>query len=410
MLLFILMPSVSSAATAWGSIKGRLMFYNNQGNYCKKDGRDCRGATYPQYQYRINRPVRDTKIYLRRSSDNAIIGQGTTDAKGLYTIWWKSLGTESVSARIFWHGEHKNGRFTLKASNGSLWSIYSNPKKLKNKSITWIPYLVIGNSKSPHPMANLYDGAFRMWKDGLNQSNLMRSRFTNVEIRAFDSSVCSTSCAYGNHKKIIIDSAHSAYMPQARVMHEMGHIASYISNPRIGFSDYTHDGKSGWHMYSAEYASVGFEEALATFYADSALYKQWNKQPLTCVSSGACPKSAYFNVENKNRASCYTNEERWAITVNRYLRDIYDSYNYKEKTDRNTEPFHHFFTAIKRFNNGFGNRGKNEPYEYPSIWWLLPSVDDKDGRSAVDFRAHMEALTGHSTYDNYLSNCTPVGD
>lgn len=399
------LPNVAAAAS--GYVTGRLMFYNNQGNYCKNDGRDCSGARYPQSQYRVNMPVRDAKVYVRRTADNAIIGQGVANSSGYFTIYWYSPGSGNISGKVTWHGEHKDGRFALKTASGGTWIFWTNARTLVNSSTINFGSLVWGNSSSPNSLANLYDGAVRMWRDALQYSNRMKANFTNVQIRAYNAGACPTSCADGGNKRIIIDSSNSAYMPQGRVMHEMGHIADYVSKPRKVYVNYTRDGTNGWSMRSAEYASAAFTEGLATFYGDTALYWYWNSQPLTCLSSGACSTSSNNNVESSTgvRSSCTANEERWALTVDRYLRDVYDSTN--EWFDSNQEPFYKFFDVINRFGNSYGNRGKNEPYDsFFGITW----VDDKDGRSVRDFRAHMETHTGVSNYNNYARNCYPSGD
>ncbi len=404
-VIALLAPGLASASYGW--VSGRLLFYNNQGNYCNDDGRDCSGARYPKSQYRVNMPVRDVKVYVRRASDDAVIGQGVADSSGYYTIYWYSPGSGNISGKVTWHGEHKDGRFAIKTSSGGTWVFWTYPKTLVNATTTSFGSLVWGNSSSPNSLANLYDGAVRMWTDALNYSNRMRANFTNVQIRAYDASACPTSCANGGNKRIIIDSANSAYMPQGRVMHEMGHIASYVSNPRRVFVDYSRDGSSGWNMTSAEYASAAFEEGLATFYGDTALYWYWNSEPLTCLSTGACSRWGNNRVEfsQGTRSNCNTNEERWALTVDRYLRDVYDSNN--EWFDTNQEPYYNFLDAIGHFTAGYDNRDEDEPYN--SILGIV-YVDDKDGRSARDFRAHMEALTGTSTYNNFAYNCYPEGD
>jgi len=402
-----LLPGIVSASS--GYVSGRLMFFNNQGNYCENDGRDCSGARYPASQYRVNRAVRDAKVYVHRTSDNAIIGQGVSDSSGFFTVYWYSPGNDNVSGNVIWRGEHKDGRFALKTSSGGKWTLWSYPRTLANGATTNFGSLVWGSSALPHSLANLYDGAERMWRDALRYSNRMRSRFTNVQIRAFNSTACPTSCAYGASKRIIIDSANSAYMPQSRVMHEMGHIADYVSKPRRVYVNYTRDGTNTWSMQTPEYASASFTEGLATFYGDTALYWSRNSEPLSCLSTGACLRLSQNNVESSSgrRSSCSSGEERWALTVDRYLRDVYDTTN--EPFDSNSEPFYRFFETIARFGDGYGNRGKNEPYK-SSLFGLIITVDDKDGRSIRDFRAHMEGLTGRSTYGNYSRNCYPAGD
>lgn len=162
-------------------------------------------------------------------------------------------------------------------------------------------------------------------------------------------------------------------------------------------------------MRTAEYASASFEEGLATFFGDRALYWQANREPLTCLSRNACSRSANNNVERSTgtRSTCATGEERWALTTDRYLRDVYDASSSGEWFDTNTESYSYFFEALYRFPNGRGNRDKDEPWKKILFWY---SVDDRDGRSARDFRAHMEGYTGRSTYWNFSRNCYPAGD
>ena len=397
------------AAASIGVVSGRLMFYNNQGNYCASDGRSCSGARYPASQFNVNMPIRDVKVYVRNNTDQ-IIGQGITDSNGNFKVSWWSPGSGNIVGNVTWHGEQKDGRFAIRTSSGGTWVFWTYKKTLRNNATTNFGTQVWGSNKGPNSLANLYDGAIRMWRDALNYSNRMRTYFTNVQIRAYSSS-CPTSCANGEDKRIIIDSSTSAYRPQARVMHEMGHIASYLSHrdqERRVFVDYSRDGVAGWNMRSAEYAGPSFEEALATFYGDVALYWHWNPEPYSCLSSGPCPRIANNNVETSTgmRSSCSAGEERWALTSVRYLRDVYDSTS-GESFDDDSEPYYQFFDAVNRFSNGYGNRSKDEPWD-GFLWWTW--VDDKDGRSARDFRAHLDTLAGISTYGEFSRNCYPAGD
>lgn len=404
-LAFFTLSAAAEAAS--GVVRGRLRFYQNQGNYCPSS-RTCTAARYRQADYNINSPVRDVKVYLV-AEEGGVLGQGTTNANGDYQISWYKFtwwGGSPGRARIEWYGEHRDGRFALKTSAGGRWVFWtpystltdgttaSNRQNLGTR--TW------GSASSPNALANLYDGAARMWRDALNSSNRMRNSFTGVEIRAYDGTTCPTSCADGANKRIIIDSSTSAYRPQARVMHEMGHIASYLSKARRACVDYTFGGNNGWSMTSQEWACAGFEEAIATFFGDRAIYWQASPQPTSCLSSGVCPNSS--NIETSTGSgSCATGEARQPITAVRYLRDLYDSVD--ETNDGNRFGYSRFFDALARFDNGSGNRAVDEPWN----WWGT-SLDDRDGRSARDFRAHIEGLTGSSTSSNYTNNCSPTGD
>lgn len=50
------------ALAATGVVRGRLMFYQNQGNYCPAT-RDCTHAQYTQAQYNVANPVAHVKVY-----------------------------------------------------------------------------------------------------------------------------------------------------------------------------------------------------------------------------------------------------------------------------------------------------------------------------------------------------------
>ena len=119
---------------------------------------------------------------------------------------------------------------------------------------------------------------------------------------------------------------------------------------------------------------------------------------------GALQSTGTLNADGTvNSGACVVDEGRRALTVNRYLRDLYDS-NAGEATDTQFAGFSNFFSTLNRFANGFNNNQKDEP------WNSSNAIDDQDGRSARDFRTHFEALTGNSTSINFQANCSPVGD
>jgi hypothetical protein len=393
------------ASAADGVVKGRLRFYNNQGNYCPTD-RDCTGARYLQADYNVYLPIRDVKVYAV-ASDGAVLGSGTTDANGNYTISWFAwtLAT-SVTGSVEWYGEHKDGRFSLRNASGGRYVFWTSNVTLRSGTTSRSPQdlgtRTWGSATAPHALANLYDGALRTWRDSLSASSRMVADFTNVEIWAFDDDPCDTSCANGGLKRVTIDSTGSAFTPQARIMHELGHIASHLAKPRTACSDYGRDGGDSWNQTSAEWACASFEEGLATFFGDRAVYWASSPQPSTCNSAGTCSLSNR-STEASTGTSCVSGENRWALTVNRYLRDLYDTRN--EAQDTNSASFATFFDTLDRFGGGVGNRDVNEPWAD-----FLMALDDLDGRSARDFRSHFESLTGADTASNFVNNCTPVGD
>jgi len=198
-------------------------------------------------------------------------------------------------------------------------------------------------------------------------------------------------------------------MPQGRVLHEMGHIASHVANPG---QDRKSTGNQscypetttgcGWSLKVAEWSCLSFEEGLATFYGDKALYAQWAREPTTCLSSGTCSTTSYST--ELSTGTCGTDENRWALTLVRYLWDIYD--NQSDFTGESlAEPYYAFFDTINQFGTGTGEGGKNEPWNT-----FLTSIDDRDGRSGRDFRTHFLALYGKDTANQYTRNCSPAGD
>jgi hypothetical protein len=398
----------SAAAAADGVVKGRLQFYNNQGNYCPSR-RDCTGARYLEADYNVNLPIPDVKVYVV-AHDGAVLGSGTTDSNGEYTIrWFASTILNGAIGRIEWYGQHKDNRFNLRTSKGGRWvlsgSYLALPSGTTEASPQDLGTSVWGSASAPNALANLYDGALRTWRDSLNASNRMDIEFTNVEIRAFDASDCPTSCAYGASKQVVIDSTDSAFKPQGRIMHELGHVASYLSHPVKLCVDYTRDGSAnGWNLKSAEHTCGSFEEGIATFIGDRAIYWASSPQPTTCISSSTCSTTDWSTEASTGAGtSCASGESRWALTTVRYLRDLYDTTN--ETNDTNSAPFGDFFDALAGFGDDAENRDANEPWSDN-----LSYLDDKDGRSARDFRAHFESLKGANTYSNFKNNCTPTGD
>ena len=408
-LLFTL-GLTDAASAASGVVSGRLMFFNNQGNYCPNT-RNCTHARYTQSQFRVNLPVRDVKVYLVDHNDN-VIGQGVTNTQGYYKISWNTPFAYNWG-RIHFYGEHKDGRFKLRTSGGGRWVFWGQPlwyltPGTSSSSPQDVGWLTWGNSTSPNALVNLYDGAWRMWYEALRYSGLMLSRFTNVQIRAYDAAACPTSCANGADKRIIIDSVASAFSPQARVMHEMGHVASYQSNPRRGLVDYNFDSDPGWTFTEQEWQASAFEEAIATFFGDVAIYWFANPEPRSCLSQGVC----FTNIETSmgSPTTCGAAPRRWPLSSMRFLRDLYDNSN--EWLDNVSEPYYEFFDTLARYPAGYGNRQDSEPWRQRTFLGIPIGleVDDKDGLSSVDFREHFEAETGANAAFEHYYNCSPLGD
>ncbi|MBS2020881.1 MAG: hypothetical protein JST92_00600 [Deltaproteobacteria bacterium] len=389
---------------------GTIQYYNNQGNFCPTT-RDCSGTYYPQSEFHAYVPVRDTRVYIRRDSDSAIIGQGSTNAGGQFTISWSIPGgTGDVQANLIWVGEHKDGRFAIRASDGSQYIFWTMPFTLHSHGTDSVGALSWGTENSPNPIANVYDGAWRTWRQ-FSLSNRLVTYFTGVEIR-YPSSDCPTSCTSGSDKLVKLD-PDSAYAPQARVMHELGHVASYVSNrdqSRSLSNDYCYPntgGNCGWSLQTAEWSQDAFEEGFATFAGDTALASPWSTAPHTCYQSAAACSTGHHNEESSPGATgqCASDENRFPLSVVRYLWDAYD-FNVDYPTETLARDPHEFFDTLNSFDNGRDNHQKDEPQCCILGYCYLCT---RDGRSAVDFKWNW-ANWGTDSSSAWTNNCSPTGD
>lgn len=401
----VLLVSQDALASSWGVVTGKLQFYQKQGNYCPW-WRNCTGARYPESQYQTNMPVADAKVYAFRQSDNVLIGQGTTDSSGNYSLSWYDPSGAGLGSTVYiaWQGEHKDGRFAIKAPSGANWRFYGPVVTLGHGVYTSAGTVTWGNAGLPNPLANLYDGARRGWSASLAQSNRMRAYFSGVDIVSFGSAVCSTSCADGWNNTIHMDD--QSQFQLSVILHEMGHIASFRSSRDQAVSlvsNYCYPSSipstaCGWQHDSDEWASDAFEEAVASFFGEVALHAPSAPQAFQCRSAGVCSgldlEVAYF---------CdFFSPRRDEISQLRYFWDVYDT-----NSDFTGETFQRgvweIADTLHAFDNGVNNRQKDEGFD--STW----SVDDLDGRSLRDF-VEIWKVWGTDSNALYNSNCRSAGD
>lgn len=407
------LTAAQAAHASSGVVTGTVVFFQNQGNYCPAT-RDCTGANYPQSQYQTYLPLADTKIFVRRTSDNAVIGQGSTNTAGVFTIAWTdpaALG--HTSGHLLWTAEHKDGRFAVRNSVGGVIPYTTANRALLANNVTAVGTWVWSGPGLLDPISNVYDGAYRMWAFALSQSTRMSLFFGGVQIFAFDSDTCPTSCADGPANRIILDDF-AAYAPQARIMHEMGHIASYRASRDQRFQQtgncefYSYPSTTcsptaGWTLESPEWEAAAFEEALATHLADVALYRPSARQPHSCISSDACGDDS-FNVETA--PICGPDQQRVVLNHMRYLWDNYDTrVDYPGETL--ARPVSDVLETIFAFANGLDNRQKNEPF-FVFFGFFIP--DETDGRSTTDYRANMAMALGIESGVQLANNCGAAGD
>lgn len=405
-----LLPAAAGAAS--GYAQGQALFYQNQGNFCPAD-HDCTGARYLESEFNTNSPIRHAKVYLRNTADGSIIGQGSTDEHGHFTIgWYVSGAAERVTAQLIWVGEHRDNRFAIRSPTGAQYVWWTRDFILRSGTTPSSPQDVRGWAwgvpSNPNALANVYDGAWRTWEHAFRYVNRLNAYFTNLEVRAFTQE-CPTSCALGADNRVLLDPG-SAYAPQTRIMHEMGHIASYKASRDQSYS-YSGDfcfpkqgSGCGWNLNTPEWSAVNFEEGLATFYGDAALYWPSATAPHTCHAPATSCGTGRFNVEVSSQSACIPGEERWPLSVNRYLRDAYDS-NADYPSETLQRPYYEFFDTVHAFDSGQENGQKDEPWCCFLFCWIC----SRDGRSAVDFRNNWSSW-GTDSSDAWTNNCSPVGD
>ena len=387
-------PQVADAAS--GYVRGYWKLYQNQGNYCDPATRNCTGSQYLKSEYHTNVPIENTKLYVK-DQNGVVIGQGTTSSSGYFIIQWNRVSAPT-SVRVYWSLEHKDNRFRVRSSNGGTYSYWtSSITGTTNGSSIYTGTWYVGNSTTPSGIANIYNGAQRMWYDALNYSARMQNNFTDLQIRAYPTD-CPTACAKTSSNRIHMPSG-SEFRPQARILHEMGHIASYKSRPRqLTPGSYCYPGTGsgcGWSFTSEEWRGHSLEEGRATFFGDVAIYWHWAVDPRSCNSSGQCSAST-FSLEPAD--SCSGKKGRHAINHDRYMWDIYDTVNDGETV---STPYYSFFDTLGAIPSGT-SWGQTESFLNGS-----GSVDSWDSFHPWEWR---NAMLNHysgalETSSVYFLNC-----
>jgi hypothetical protein len=389
----IILPRPSS-----GVVSGRLWFYQHQGNFCTpSETRDCTGSRYLSSDYHTNMPVGDVKVFVREGE--SIIGQGVTDASGYFQIpWWTNHSVSQLN--FIWTAEQKDDRFAIRTGGGGTWIMWTYPVDTvwysADDSPQWLGDFTWGGPGAEHPVANVYDGARRTWNDSLQYSYTMQQRFTGLQVRTTNSS-CRTSCADGASNAIDLDPA-APFQPQGRIMHEMGHIASYrgSSNALVTCRDYSW-GSVGWALNGPEWGCAAFEEGLATFFGDTALYGANAVNPRTCLSTGECPDS--MDIE-RMPASCPIDTGRWPINIDRALWDQFDIVADRETTSENLWVF---VDTLEDYPGGTENHAREE-------WRGEGGGPDLDGRATFDWMYHYTQKYGGTLFYPVINNCGWIGD
>lgn len=383
-----------TADAASGYVRGYWKVYQNQGNYCDEDTRNCTAAQYLKSEYHTYVPIENAKVYVK-DHNGAVIGTGATSSTGYFSVLW-NRGSAPSYVRVYFSFEHKDNIYRVRSSNGGTYSywtpeIYGTSDGSNIYSGTWN----VGSSSGPSGLGNIFNGAQRMWYDALNYSARMQNSFTNLEIRAYPTD-CETACAKGEENRIHLPSG-AEFRPQARILHEMGHIASYKSKPRrLTPGSYCYpltSGKCGWSFDSEEWRGHALEEGRATFFGDVAIYWSWAVDPRTCNSEIECVD---YSIEQG--VACTDERGRWAINNDRYMWDIYDTVNDGESVSAN---YYSFFDTIGAIPSGY-SWGQAE-----SFWDANHNVDAWDSFHSWEWHnAMLNHYSGAIETDTvYFKNC-----
>ncbi len=314
-------PGLAEAAS--GTVRGYWKNYQNQGNYCDPAGRDCTQARYLISEYNTYHPIANTKVYIK-DPGGVVIGTGVTSSTGYFNIVWNRASTPSY-VRVYWQFEHKDDRFKVRGETGGVLAKWTDEIDVTNGGIVDVGNLYAGTSTAISGLANIYDGADRMWYDSLQYSNRMENIFTGLTIRAYPED-CPTACASSGSNLVKIP-AGAEFKPQARILHEMGHIAAGKSaGAAMDPGSYCYpqevtDCDQGWSFTSDEWRGVALKEAMATVLGDIALYWGGAVDPRSCLSSGECAASGSI----EDSIACSGTVGRRAMQMDRYLWDVYDT-------------------------------------------------------------------------------------
>jgi hypothetical protein len=314
-----------------GDVSGYLQFANQNGGYCPY-GRDCTGATYVQTEFGQPAPIRNALVYLYNYSAG-VIGQGASDDNGHFDIVWSypAGSLTNYDSYVYYFPYQKDGRVWVGYPDGSLrwwpsWVFSLRDGSINLGTIYWGP-----NSDD---WQNAYWAAEKVWRESLALVGVYQTNFW-VEVRGFADNMpgfmgyCPASCNHGTQHQVQLCET-CGFDPQARVMHEMGHAAIQTAKPwkLPNLPDY--NGLPGWTYKQPGWKVNAWEEAFATFLADSTIYWPNALQPHTCSTSKNACQPGLFNIEESDYPwylKCATEEERWPLSGMRALWDIYDDQN-----------------------------------------------------------------------------------
>ncbi len=420
-------PIVAAAGTAeavTGYVSGSVSLWNKNGNYCPTNA-DCTGARYPQSDYDKWQPLSNAVVRIYNSGGTQI-GQGSTSTAGTFTASW-TASTRPAQIRLRFLATHKDNRFWLAQTDGLLYNWFTSLITTAATSTSSSPQALgtsfLGSASVPDPYANVYWAMEREWRTIFNLVGVLQNNFTNVEVRGFADDIPSflglapTSMAQGPTKRVQL-SLDAPFAPMGRAMHEMGHIASYVTHPWQITGNYNWPnttGKDGWGPNTAEWSVSAFEEAFATHYANLAFWWANSVKPTTCITaltcyeSGGAPSAATdieatsFSSTTNNCSTASANpESRWPLSAMRFIWDTFDNRDDgKDSYSADAGAFWAHLAIAAFYPEGTSANQIDEPWNSDRT-----AVTERDGRGAASYAANYK--TNFANIDLLrTSNCSP---
>jgi hypothetical protein len=220
---------------------------------------------------------------------------------------------------------------------------------------TTAPQVINGDFGDNHAVANVFWAGWKLWAS-LGTSNRQLAYNTNVDVLVFENDMatttgCNTSCSRAHFKTkptppawaghtmtLVLDgNLNTPYDPQGRMMHELGHVADFVSAPNQGRGQnpgFDYLGMSGHTLESQEFLTGAMSEGFANFFAATGLYAQWATQPRICggTDGSAGPDlqtcwgaSTFWKYNLEALGGCGAGDGRREVAATGYLWDVHDS-------------------------------------------------------------------------------------
>lgn len=448
LVLGALLPAPAFAET--GVLMGTFLFIQANGNFCPSN-QNCVGTWYPQAAFNTEMPVSNAKVYVLDASvpaNRPIIGEGRSDDTGAWLAGWDTNGAPAPSMiEVIVTATQADGRFGINNAAGQYINATVGAFPPMLGTTLFAPQVldpaVVGTVALPDDFFNSYWAGEWVWRTVMQGAGSAQANFTNVEVRGFQDTIPGfltaagfhpTSAASGAQKRLQLDS-NAAFSPQARMMHELGHIANYIAHPfnMAMVYDWVQGAATPvkiipnpgpWGYDGAEWGAVSFEEAFATHYGSIAFWALNSEVPVSCwaargftcylpdpvtgardmLINTASTLEASSNVGSNN---CSTNpvnpEDRWPLTAMRYFWDIFDDHDEGgDAYSAGNGTFWQHLAVLAAYKDGMGPNEIDEPWDAST-----PDVTEPDGRACASYEANFQAFTGDSTAAQRTMNCTP---